>query len=192
MATEVTFEDYMVFCEATNHPVPDDFSWGKKDRPVINVNWNDAISYAKWLTKQTGFLYRLPYENEWEWAARAKGTTQYPWGNTFKKNQANCKTCGSQWDNSETAPVGSFTPNKFGLYDMAGNVWEWTQDCWAANYTDAPAIQSANDQGKCSNRTVRGGAWNSPHRQVTTSSRLGVWSNTKSNYIGFRLVRDDG
>lgn len=191
MTTEVTFDDYNQFCRDTGHPVPDDFSWGHGQRPVMNVTWQDAIDYAEWLTVQTGILYRLPFETEWEWAAKSGSDIQYPWGNSFKKAQANCKSCGSEWDNRMTAPVRSFPANGLGFHDMVGNLWEWVQDCWVENYVNAPENQSERKySGRCGNYTIRGGAWNSPVRQTSTTSRLGVWANTKSNYIGFRLVRD--
>lgn len=191
MTTEVTFDDYNQFCRETGHPIPDDFSWGHGQQPVINVTWHDARTYAEWLTEQTGILYRLPFETEWEWAAKSGSDTQYPWGNTFKKALANCKKCGTEWDNRQTSPVRSFPANAFGFHDMVGNVWEWVQDCWVENYVNAPEDQSERKfTGKCGNYTIRGGAWNSPVRQTSTTSRLGVWAKTKSNYIGFRLVRD--
>ena len=189
--SEVTFTDYMEFCADTGAPVPDDSSWGQKDRPVVNVTWNEAVAYTKWLTKQTGVFYRLPYECEWEWAARSGEDVQYSWGSSFRRNMANCKECGSMYDNNSTAPVRSFPPNKFGFFDMSGNVWEWVHDCWVDNYVRAPKGQSEREfKGTCTNRTVRGGAWNSPKKQVNTSARLGIWAETKSNYIGFRVVRD--
>ncbi len=105
---------------------PPDNSWGRGNRPVINVSWNDAQTYIQWLSHKTGKSYRLPSEEEWEIAARAGTTTEYYWGNDVGHNNANCDGCGSEWDNRKTAPVGSFKPNAFGLYDMMGNVWQWT------------------------------------------------------------------
>lgn len=191
MMTEVTFEDFEKFCIETGFPFPDDSRWGRKDRPVINVTWNDAQAYAKWLTEQTGITYRLPFETEWEWAAGAGSGTIYAWGNSLLQDMANCKGCGAIGEKQQTSPVKSFRPNKSGLFDMTGNVWEWVQDCWAENYADAPDNQSPRKySGKCGNYTIRGGAWNSKEKQITVTSRLGIWVDTKSNYIGFRLVRD--
>ncbi len=191
MTTEVTFSDYDRYCLDTGHPFPDDSGWGRDNRPVINVSWKDAQDYAKWLTEQTGITYRLPLETEWEWAAGAGGDTIYTWGDAFKVDMANCKTCTKTTRKKQTTPIASYPPNPFGFYDMAGNVWEWVEDCWVENYKNAPADQSVRQYtGKCGNYTIRGGGWNSPKRQITVSSRLGVWANTKSNYIGFRLVRD--
>ncbi len=191
MTTEVTFSDYDRYCLDTGHPFPDDSGWGRDNRPVINVNWKDAQDYAKWLTEQTGITYRLPLETEWEWAAGAGGDTIYTWGDAFKLDKANCKTCSKTTRKKQSTPIGSYPANPFGFYDMAGNVWEWVEDCWVENYKHAPADQSVRKYtGKCGNYTIRGGGWNSPKRQITVTSRLGIWANTKSNYIGFRLIRD--
>ena len=114
---EVTFAEYDKFAQATGRKKPNDRGWGRGNRPVINVSWNDATAYAKWLSNQTGKTYRLPTEAEWEYAARAGTETKYWWGNDLGKNRAACDGCGSQWDNKQTAPVGSFSANKFGLYD---------------------------------------------------------------------------
>ena len=191
MVTEVTFEDYEKFCLETGTAFPDDSGWGKKDRPAINVSWHDAQAYAAWLSKQTGFAYRLPSESEWEWAAGAGSGTTYSWGNAFEKDMANCKTCSSSEYKPQTMPTRSFPPNKLGFHDMPGNVWEWVEDCWVENYVNASEDQSPRKfTGKCSNYTIRGGAWNSPEKQLSTTSRLGILAGTKSNYIGFRLVKD--
>lgn len=104
---------------------PDDQGWGRGRQPVINVNWDDARQYVRWLSQKTGNNYRLLTETEWEYAARAGTTTAYPWGDEIGSGNANCNGCGSQWDNRQPAPVGSFRANAFGLYDMNGNVCEW-------------------------------------------------------------------
>ena len=110
---EVTFAEYDKFAEATGGEKSDDEGWGRGNRPVINVSWNDAVTYTEWLSKQTGNKYRLPSESEWEYATRAGTETKYWWGNDIDENKANCDG-GSQWDN--IAPVGSFSANPFGLY----------------------------------------------------------------------------
>jgi formylglycine-generating enzyme required for sulfatase activity len=110
------------------------------DRPVENVSWDDIQEFLKRLNADnSGKPYRLPTEAEWEYAAPAGPTTPYWWGKEIGQGNANCEGCGSRWDNKETAPVGSFKPNPFGLYDTAGNVWEWVQDCWHDGYQGAPA-----------------------------------------------------
>jgi formylglycine-generating enzyme required for sulfatase activity len=122
---------------------PNDYDWGRVRRPVISVSWNDAKAYVAWLSKMTGKEYRLLTEAEWEYAARANTTTAYSWGNEIGKYNTNCNGCGSGWDGSKTAPVGSFSPNAFGIYDMFGNVWDWVEDCFHNNYQGAPTDGSA-------------------------------------------------
>ena len=124
-------------------PQAGDSSFGRGTRPVINVSWDEAQQYVAWFSKMTGRPYRLLTEAEWEYAARAGSTTAYYWGDEIGKGNANCNGCGSQWDNRETSPVGSFKPNKFGLYDMAGNVYQWVQDCYHDDYDGAPTDGSA-------------------------------------------------
>ncbi len=111
-----------------------DMRWGRADRPVINVSFSDAGQYVAWLSARTGQRYRLLSETEWEYAARGGTTTPFWWGETGGTGYAHCMGCASLWPNDRTAPVGSFPPNPFGLYDTAGNVWEWTSGCFA----DAP------------------------------------------------------
>jgi len=138
--------------------VPDS-NMGRGTRPVINVSWDHAQQYVAWLAKMTGRPYRLLSEAEWEYAARAGTTTAYSWGDELGKNNGNCNGCGSNWDGRQTAPVGSFAPNRFGLYDMHGNVWEWVEDCLHADYEGAPTDGSAWVAGDCKERVIRGGSW---------------------------------
>ena len=132
---EVTFADWdaCVAAGGCNGYKPLDEGTGRGNKPVINVNWEDAQQYVAWLSAVTGKTYRLLSEAEYEYATRAGTQTAYPWGNGIKLTDAamaNCNGCGDQWGGYQTAPVGSFAPNRFGLYDMVGNVWEWTEDCW--------------------------------------------------------------
>ena len=156
--TEVTFEQYDVFARATNRRLPSDQGWGRESRPVVEVNWRDARADVVWLSKKTGLSYRLPSEAEWECAAEAGTQTKYRWGDSLVKNKANCKGCGSRWDGAKTAPVASFVANAFGLHDMHGNVWEWTQDCWNDSYAGAPSAGEAWARGDCHSRVLRGGS----------------------------------
>lgn len=143
------------------------------DFPAVCLTYNDAKAYAEWLSGQTGQQFRLPNEVEWEYAARAGAETEYPWGNEIGKNLANCGWCGSEWSNRRASPVGSFSPNAFGLYDTVGNVWEWTD----------------KESGE-SDVAVRGGAWNFAPSLARASTRLILAPDFRSNYIGFRLVRE--
>jgi len=187
---EVTFEEYDKFCEATRRSKPDDEGWGRGKRPVINVTWNDAKAYVNWLSEQTGKNYQLPSEAQWEYACRAGTTTKYWWGNEIGKNNANCRSCGSQWDDKQTAPVGSFKPNPFGLYDISGNVWEWLEDKWHDSYNGAPVDGSAwMSGGDSSNHLLRGGSWIDDGDSVRCANRN--WVDASYGYYdrGFRISR---
>ena len=189
--TEVTFDQWDA-CVASNGCSynPDDQGWGRSSRPVISVSWEDITEqFIPWLSKTTGKQYRLPTEAEWEYAARAGSETKYSWGNSIGNNKANCDGCGSRWDDSQTAPVGSFSANAFGLYDMHGNVWEWTQDCWNKNYEGAPIDGSAWLSGGCSQRVLRGGSWNINPYDLRSASRLRYVADNRYYDNGFRLAR---
>ena len=191
---EVTFDDYKRFTDdrATTQTLPGDRGWGRGSRPVINVSQEDAKAYAIWLSAQTGRTYRLPSEAEWEYAARAGTTTRYSWGNELGRNRANCDGCGSEWDDTQTAPVGRFAANAFGLFDMHGNVWEWVADCYHDNYEGAPTNGSAwtNGCGSTVRAVVRGGSWFSLPRTLRAAYR--VWNSPSVRFSdnGFRLVQD--
>ncbi|MCB1319713.1 MAG: formylglycine-generating enzyme family protein, partial [Leptospiraceae bacterium] len=189
---EVTFEEYDAFAQSTFRKLPDDNGWGRGNRPVINVNFNDAEDFAQWLSKKTGKNYRLPTEAEWEYAARAETQTSYWWGDDIGDNNAVCDGCGSRWDKARTAPVGSFKANGFGLHDMTGNVSEWVQDCLNRNYNNAPADGSAwltSDRGGgCHSRVKRGGSWFDLPSGLRSASRS---NSSRGNFdLGFRIVKD--
>jgi formylglycine-generating enzyme required for sulfatase activity len=189
---EVTFAQYDAFANDTQRPLPDDRGWGRGDRPVINVSWHDAQAYVKWLSDKTGKKYRLPTEAEWEYVARADTSTAYWWGEAIGQNNAICNGCGSQWDAQQTAPVGSFKPNTFGVYDTASNVWEWTQDCWHGDYTNAPLDGTAwleQNGGDCSRRVVRGGSWLLNPRILRSANRI-RFTDESIYDTGFRVARD--
>ena len=186
---EVTFEEYDRFTAATGRNPAGDSGWGRGRRPVIDVSWEDAVAYVRWLSGQTGERYRLPSEAEWEYAARAGSVTAYSWGNEIGRNRANCGGCGSQWDNGQTAPVGSFGPNGWGLHDMHGNVWEWAQDCWNDSYRGAPSDGSAWESGECPRRVLRGGSWGSDPRILRSAYRFRFTATIRDRYGGFRVAR---
>ena len=196
---EVTFDDYKRFTDdpATTLTLPGDEGWGRGTRPVIKVSWNDAKAYAAWLSAQTGKMYRLPSEAEWEYAARAGTRTRYSWGNDIICSQARYGRrpildgeCSSSFDG--TVPVGSFEPNAFGLYDMHGNVWEWVEDCWHDNYEGAPSDGSAWTSGCGSDvrAVLRGGSWFFYPRYLRSADRDWNGPSSRSGNIGFRLVQD--
>src|SRR5262249_38251231 len=120
----VTFDEWDACVAAAACPKAGE-PWGREKMPAVNVTWEDAKQYVRWLSWLTGKEYRLLTEAEWEYAARAGTATRYYWGDEIGKGNANCDGCGSEWDGKQTAPVDSFKPNAFGLHDMAGNVWQW-------------------------------------------------------------------
>jgi formylglycine-generating enzyme required for sulfatase activity len=189
---DVTFDDWSA-CVAYGDcdPRVSDSGFGRGRQPVINVTWDDARRYAAWLSRMTGKSYRLLSEAEFEYAARAGTQTPYPWGDEIGRNNANCIGCGSKWDNRQTAPVGSFAANRFGLYDMHGNVWQWTEDCYHKDYEGAPQDGSAWIEGAdCSGRVGRGGSWLNVPRNLRSASRY--WSTTDARFkllFGFRVGR---
>jgi formylglycine-generating enzyme required for sulfatase activity len=190
---EVTFDEYDQFAKAANRQLPSDAGWGRGRRPVIRVSWPDAVEYAKWLSGETGKRYRLPTEAEWEFAARGGKETAYWWGKDLVKGMANCNGCGSQWDGKQTAPVGSFKPNPFGLDDTAGNAWEWVEDCWYDSYNGAPANGSAwkeSGGGNCGRRVVRGGSWGGEPGNLRSSHRDWYGADSRNFTLGFRLAQD--
>ena len=130
----VTNGEYQAFVRDTGRQPPSRWDGGKypkgqKDHPVAYVTWHDAMAYCKWLSEKTRKTYRLPTEAEWEKAARGPGGLIYPWGNLFDKNRCNTFESGI----GNTTPVGNYSPagdSPYGVADMAGNVWEWTQSLW--------------------------------------------------------------
>jgi formylglycine-generating enzyme required for sulfatase activity len=182
---ETTFDEYDAFASATGREKPSDRGWGRGKHPVINVSWQDAVAYAEWLSGKTGKVYRLPTEAEWEYAARGGTTTKYWWGDNLGSNKANCDGCGSQWDNKQTAPVGSFSPNGFGLYDTVGNVREWTCS-EKGDYTDKK--ETICNQSVTGQRVVRGGSWFGTADNVRSADRDSDDTSSRNGKLGFRLI----
>ncbi|MEO0981344.1 MAG: SUMF1/EgtB/PvdO family nonheme iron enzyme [Pseudomonadota bacterium] len=175
---------------------PSDHRWGKGNRPVINVSWEDVQAYADWLSRKTGERYRLLSEAEWEYVARAGTTTAYWWGGSASHEYANygadqcCSGLASgrdRWVN--TSPAGSFSANAFGLHDLHGNVFEWTEDCYVDSYSGAPTDGSARTVSDCSRRVLRGGSWDSSPRLLRSAGR--DWINPAGRFSsrGFRVAR---
>ncbi|WP_089727730.1 SUMF1/EgtB/PvdO family nonheme iron enzyme [Candidatus Thiosymbion oneisti] len=198
--TEVTFDQYERFAMATGRKRPDDAGWGRGQRPVIDVSWQDATAYAAWLSDQTGQSYRLPTEAEWEYAARAGTSTLFWTGDCIHTDQANYNGnedyngCGAKtgmWQ-GQTVPAGSLPANPWGLHETAGNVYEWTQDCWHKNYQGAPSDGSAWGQGNggnCAGRVVRGGGWDFPPQFLRSAFRYWLTSDGADDILGIRLAR---
>ena len=189
---EVTFSEWYACVDAggCGSYVPDDEGWGRGKRPVINVSWDDAQAYVRWLSARTGKTYRLLSESEWEYVARAGTETAYSWGDSIGVNRANCEGCGSAWDNKQTAPVGSFAANAWGVHDMHGNVLEWVQDCRNENYEDAPTDGSARESEEECWRVQRGGSWLREPRGLRSAYRDDSPPYFRYSFYGFRVARD--
>jgi len=196
---EVTFDEWDACVrESGCGHFPNDSGWVRGRRPVTNVSWDDAKQYVQWLSRKTGRNYRLLTEAEWEYVARAGTTTAFSFGGTITPQQANYHTEESYAETpvaassrAQTAPVGSYAPNAFGLHDMHGNVWEWTEDCWNANYSGAPTDGSASVAGDCFLRVLRGGSWFSDPWALRSAFRSFFIASSRSTDYGFRLARID-
>ena len=188
--TEVTNAAYAEFVKATGHKSP--AGWNKEvfpkdtdDFPVVNISWQDAADYCQWLGTKLGMEVRLPTEAEWELAARGKEQNTYPWGNDWNKEAAISKETGGKISAVKSFPINR---SPFGAYDMAGNVWEWTQN----KVTDEDALTDEDlakllKSGK-SLRVVKGGTANDPAKQISARARYEMPETTKHPHIGFRYV----
>ncbi|WP_395668237.1 formylglycine-generating enzyme family protein [Rhodoferax sp.] len=199
--TEVTFAqwDACVADGGCSHR-PGDEGWGRGDRPVINVSWNDITEqYIPWLNRKTGMSYRLPSEAEWEYAARSGCTTAFNVGGAcsdkIELSQANFDGNytynGSRKGNSleKTVAVGSYEANSWDVHDMHGNVWEWVQDCRNSGYNGAPGSGTAWVSGDCGSRMLRGGGWYYQPEYLRAAVRGWLSPDDRINFSGFRLAR---
>jgi formylglycine-generating enzyme required for sulfatase activity len=194
---EVTRGEFDRFVKESGRSMPRCFSspgYSQQDNhPAVCVSWESARAYAQWLSAKTGERYRLPSEAEWEYAARAGASTSRFWGDNSHEacRYANVDGAAHGCDDGheQTAPVGSYAPNRFGLYDMLGNVWEWTEDCWNENYSGAPSDGSTWLSGNCSIRVNRGGSFNYLPRIVRSGKRNKSSVADRLDDFGFRLAR---
>jgi formylglycine-generating enzyme required for sulfatase activity len=174
---------------------PDDQGWGRVRQPVINVSWDDAKTYVSWLSRKTGKNYRLLSEAEREYAARAGTTTPFWWGSSISTSQANYDGTYAYGGGSkgvyrkQTAPVDSFQPNPWGLYQVHGNVYDWVEDCYHDSYTGAPIDGSAWVSGDCSRRVLRGGSWSLNPGFLRAADRSRDAAESRYGIFGFRLGR---
>lgn len=166
------------------------------DLPMVMVSWDDTRLFIGWLNDRCGFSdddptrYRMLSEAEWEYVARAGSETRYAWGDEIGTNNANCRGSGSKWSGESMSPVGRFAPNSFGLYDMHGNVWEWVEDCWHDNYSNAPKDGSAWVAGGDSHqRVLRGGSWVDIPSNLCSAIRFREPSGFRDDVYGFRICR---
>ena len=174
---------------------PDDEGWGRGPNPVMNISWEDAKSYADWLSHKSGHTYRLLSESEWEYAARAGTTTSYPYEDGLSPSRANYDgsvdgSGPSGVNRQRTVVVGSFPANGFGLHDMTGNVSEWVEDCWHDAYTaTTPTDGSAWLDGNCNGRVVRGGSWEDSPVELRSAARTGGAKEDRFYTDGIRIAR---
>lgn len=194
---EVTFEqwDACVADGGCGGYKPDDGGWGRGKRPVINVSWDDAQLFIKWLNEKSGGEYRLPSEAEWAYAARAGTETAFYTGDTISSDDANFNAEQS-YKGSEpgaylrkTVEVGQYPPNPLGLHDVIGNAFEWVQDCWNDTHRGAPNDGSAREDGDCSYRVMKGGSWVNHPYQVRMAMRTQYVPDFRYDDYGFRLAR---
>ena len=200
-AREVTFDEWdaCVAAGGCRRYRPRDAGWGRGRKPVINVSYEDALDYIAWLSSRTGRRYRLPSESEWEFAARAGAQTPFNTGDTITAAQANYHgeypygTAPGRY-RRRTANTGSFAPNAFGLYDVHGNVWEWTADCWRPTHEGAPLdgrpVDSSIAQDDCEARVIKGGAWNAGAWRARAGYRRAAAAKARDFATGFRVARD--
>ncbi len=185
--TPVTFAQWDM-CAATGAcPKADDSGWGRDDRPVTNISWDEAKLYSAWLAKQTGKPYRLLTEAEWEYAARAGNPGRYSFGDDA--TQLAEYGWFSMNSDSKTQPVGTKKPNAFGLYDMHGNVWQWVEDCYEESYSGAPTDGSAVTPDACTRRVLRGGSWSGEPDMLRSANRNGFITLFRIGNVGFRVGR---
>ena len=187
---EVTTTQYALFLGATNRPAP--WQWHAVDlaqhgdRPVIGVDWSDADAYCRWKGK------RLPTEAQWEKAARGTDGRLHPWGNQAPTNELANFALGARFSYGQVLmPVRSYEQGKspYGLYQMAGNVWEWVQDWYAANYYETSPERNplGPDQGQF--KVLRGGSWSDLPKYLLTYGRFKLLPETRNSYIGFRCAK---
>lgn len=171
--------------------------------PVVCVSWDDANAYLRWLSRKTGKHYRLPSEAEWEYAARAGTESSRPWGDdpegacrhanagdaSYRRKFPQYTTTRCDDGYVFTAPVGSFRANRFGLHDMLGNVIEWVEDCWNADYVGAPGDGRAWNSGKCDRRVMRSSNWGNERWFVRSANRMNAMPSARNNLVGFRVAR---
>jgi formylglycine-generating enzyme required for sulfatase activity len=185
---EVTFDQYDRFCDDTGWSKPDDQGWGRGNRPVINVSWNDADAFCDWLSQKTGKNIHLPTEAQWEKAARGTDQRRYPWGNS----SPNSTRCNYNTYEGRTQPVGSYPSgvSPYGVHDMAGNVFEWCSDWYSSDYYSSSPRNNPTGPLSGTLRVLRGGSWYYPPRYLRSAARYYNGPSYTYFHIGFRLAQE--
>jgi len=186
----VTVEDYMLYAQATGAEVPKEkHTHLGFDVPVRRVTWLDAVAYCKWMSQREAKTIRLPTEAEWEYACRAGSSDKYFFGN----DESLLKEYAWYSDNSNkiTHNVGTKKPNSWGLYDMYGNVWEWTLDRYSENYNETPCDGTHHKIQTDKGMSLRGGAWSAEPENCRSARRINLGSNSRNYFVGFRIVIEE-
>lgn len=192
---QVTWLEYQAFVAAGGGRAPKDDGYGQGSRPVTRVSWNDAKRYAEWLSSKSAQAYRLLSEAEWEYAARAGTTAAFSFEAPISTDLANYNGRSVERDKSsreyrqKTTPVGSFPANRFGLFDMHGNVWEWVEDCYEPGYSVQPSDGRAYTTADCIIKVLRGGSWGDGPLVLRSAYRSRFAPNGHNGSIGFRVAR---
>ncbi|MGH8568105.1 MAG: SUMF1/EgtB/PvdO family nonheme iron enzyme, partial [Gammaproteobacteria bacterium] len=186
---EVSDADYGRFARQTGRALPPIRPSDPDVYPVVSVSWHDAQAFTRWLSRETGLRYRLASEAEWEYAAAAGSTTPYWWGFKVGPDEAYCHGCGNHIPRAPS-PIGRFKPNPFGLFDSAGNVLEWVQDCYFPAYEGASADGAPREADRCEDRVARGGGFGTPTRSLRTTKRFRFGGAQGYDDVGIRVARD--
>ena len=185
---EVSFDEYDRFCAETGHARPSDAGWGRGDRPVIHVNWHDAMAYCAWLSQKTGRRVRLPAEAEWEYAAGGGGVNRTYWAGTDRSDHLDAYAWYATTSGMQTQPTGLLQPNRLGLYDMTGNVWEWCQDWYGYRYYAEAPHHDPQGPRTGTHRVLRGGSWSSGSIVARVTFRFRWEPGLRDPNAGFRIV----
>ncbi len=186
---EVTAAQFATFEQTTGRtPVGNGQAGGSY--PATNISWEDAVAFIAWINRLGNSRFRLPSEAEWEYAARGGTATNYWWGDSYLPGYVNGSGMGGGDRWSETAPVGSLTANAYGLYDVLGNVWEWTADCYFPDYVGAADDGSVRQHDEACGRVLRGGSWSDTPVWLRTATRNWFDRGDRFDYVGFRLAAD--
>jgi sulfatase modifying factor 1 len=186
-ATEITFDQYDAFCDATGKPRPDDNGWGRGNMPVMHVSYDDAVEFTQWLTEQTGTAVRLPNEAEWEYAAQGgRHSRGYTYSGSDQEDEVSWNEANS---GHRPHPVGTKMPNELGLFDMSGNLWEWCAD-WTGGDPNGTQIESPNAGGE-RDRAVRGNSFGNPGDRLGFRATVRLERDARHANIGFRVAKSD-
>ena len=186
---EITIAQYQQFADATKRKMPNLSGLDAQTIPVVYVSWDDANAYVRWLSKESGNEYQLPSEAQWEYAARAGTESPFWWGNDIGEEHAHCFDCKTGLNPRQPTKVGRFKPNAFELFDTAGNVMEWTRDCYHKSYNGAPDDDRAWEGGDCEVRVVRGGAYGNTGKSLRSAARARRPAQKGNDETGIRVVR---